>query len=70
VRTVQVCEFGVPEVLRMTEVDASAAGPGQVTVDVSIVPVLFLDTQLRSGAARDWFPARPPYAPGAGWPEK
>ena len=65
-RTVQVGEFGGQEVLRVTEVDAPAAGPGHVTVDVSVVPVLFLDTQIRSGAARDRFPARPPYVPGAG----
>jgi NADPH2:quinone reductase len=35
-------------------------------IDVTVVPVLFLDTQIRAGLWRDWFPARPPYVPGAG----
>jgi NADPH2:quinone reductase len=37
-----------------------------VVIDVAIAPVLFLDTQIRAGLGRDWFPARPPYVPGAG----
>jgi NADPH2:quinone reductase len=37
-----------------------------VVVDVSDVPLLFVDTQIRSGSARDWFPTTPPYVPGAG----
>jgi NADPH2:quinone reductase len=35
-------------------------------IDVAVAPVLFLDTQIRAGLGRDWFPARPPYVPGAG----
>lgn len=65
-RIVQVTEFGGPEVLVLSEVPEPVAGPGQVVVDVSVVPVLFLDTQIRSGSARDWFPTTPPYVPGAG----
>ena len=50
-----------------SEVAEPVAGPGQVVVDVLFAPVLFLDTQIRSGRARDWFPAvAPPYVPGAG----
>jgi NADPH2:quinone reductase len=37
-----------------------------VVVEVSVAPVLFLDTQIRSGSARAWFPATPPYVPGRG----
>ena len=65
-RIVQVTEFGGPEVLVLSEVPEPVAGPGQVVVDVSFVPALFLDTQTRSGSARDWFPTTPPYIPGAG----
>lgn len=65
-RKVQVREFGGPEVLELTEAEAPVAGAEQVAVSVSVVPVLFLDTQIRSGAARDWFPITPPYVPGAG----
>ena len=43
-----------------------AAGPGQVVAEVSIAPVLFLDTQIRSGLARAWFPVTTPYVPGCG----
>jgi NADPH2:quinone reductase len=65
-RIVQVKEFGGPEVLEVAEVPEPVAGPGQVVMDVSIAPVLFLDTQIRSGSARDWFATTPPYVPGAG----
>jgi NADPH2:quinone reductase len=66
-RVIQATKFGGPEVLVPGEVAEPAAGPGQVVVDVWLAPVLFLDTQIRSGRARDWFPAvTPPYVPGAG----
>ena len=65
-RIVQVTEFGGPEVLVLSEAPEPVAGPGQVVVDVSVAPVLFLDTQIRSGLARDWFATVPPYVPGAG----
>jgi NADPH2:quinone reductase len=42
------------------------AGPGQVVVDVAIAPMLYIDTQIRAGAATQWFPMRPPYIPGVG----
>src|SRR5207247_2693110 len=38
----------------------------EVVIDVAVAPVLFLDTQIRAGLGRDWFPARPPYVPGRG----
>jgi NADPH2:quinone reductase len=67
-RAVQVEEFGGPEVLVPTELSDPVAGPGQVVVNVTFVPVLFLDTQIRGGRAGDWFAVTPPYVPGTGSP--
>ena len=61
-----VTEFGGPEVLDVREVDDPAPGAGQVLIDVEVADVLFLDTMLRSGAGREYFPLRPPYVPGSG----
>jgi NADPH2:quinone reductase len=66
VRVVQAMRFGGPEVLMAAEAPDPVPGPGQVVIDVAVAPVLFLGTQIRRGAARDWFPARPPYVPGVG----
>jgi NADPH2:quinone reductase len=65
-RVVQATKFGGPEVLVPSEAAEPVAGPSQVVVEVSVAPVLFLDTQIRSGSARVWFPATPPYVPGRG----
>jgi NADPH2:quinone reductase len=65
-RVVQATKFGGPEVLVPSEAAEPVAGPSQVVVEVSVAPVLFLDTQIRSGSARAWFPATPPYVPGRG----
>jgi NADPH:quinone reductase len=65
-RVIEVTEFGGPEVLVPRDAADPVAGSGQVVVDVSVAPVLFLDTQIRSGSARDWFPTTPPYVPGSG----
>jgi NADPH2:quinone reductase len=65
-RVIKVPQFGGPEVLEVDEADEPVAGLRQVVVDVSDVPLLFIDTQIRSGMARDWFPTVPPYVPGAG----
>jgi NADPH2:quinone reductase len=65
-RVIEVKQFGGPEVLEVGKVDEPVAGLGQVVVDVSDVPLLFIDTQIRSGKARQWFPTVPPYVPGAG----
>ena len=35
-------------------------------MDVEVVEVIFLDTQMRRGWARDYFPLRPPFVPGTG----
>src|SRR5450755_1917127 len=65
-RAIQASEFGPPDVLVPSELPEPTAGPGQVVVDVRFAPVLFLDTQIRAGWGRDWFPVTPPYTPGAG----
>lgn len=65
-RAVQASEFGPPDVLVLSELPEPAAGPGQVVVGARYAPVLFLDTQIRAGWGRDWFPVTPPYTPGAG----
>jgi NADPH:quinone reductase len=65
-RAIEATTFGGPEVLVLHEVAAPGAGRGQAVVDVSVIPVLFLDTQIRQGAAQDWFATTPPYVPGTG----
>lgn len=65
-KTVQVTSFGGPEVLRVTQAPDPVAGPGQVVIDVEVVDVLYLDTQLRSGWGKEWFGQAPPYTPGSG----
>lgn len=65
-RTIEVTQFGGPEVLELRERPDPVAGPGQAVVDVAAIPLLWLDTALRSGKGRDWFPVAPPYVPGNG----
>jgi NADPH2:quinone reductase len=65
-RVIEAREFGGPEVLIPRTVPDPAPGPGEAIVTVSAVDVLFLDTMIRSGSARDLFPQRPPYIPGNG----
>jgi len=65
-RAVQATAFGGPEVLEMVSIPEPVPGPGQVLVAVSVAPVLYLDTQIRAGLAREWFPVTLPYVPGEG----
>lgn len=65
-RVVQVTRFGGPEVLELAELATPFAGDGEVSVEVTAAEVLFLDTQLRAGWGRDYFPLQPPFVPGAG----
>lgn len=66
-RAVEAVASGGPEVLEVRrQLPAPAALAGEVVIDVAVAPVLFLDTQIRAGLGRDWFPARPPYVPGRG----
>jgi NADPH2:quinone reductase len=66
VRTIEVTRFGGPDVLELRERPEPVAGRGQVVVDVAAIPLLWLDTALRSGKGRDWFEVQPPYVPGNG----
>ncbi|MET8426186.1 zinc-binding dehydrogenase [Nocardia sp. NPDC004860] len=63
-RVVQAEEFGGPEVLTVRQVADPVAGPGEVVVRVAAADVMFLDTTLRSGSARDYFPVETPFVPG------
>jgi NADPH:quinone reductase len=65
-RTIEVTRFGGPEVLALRDQPEPVPGPGEVVVDVAVVPLLWLDTALRSGLGRDWFAVEPPYVPGSG----
>jgi NADPH2:quinone reductase len=62
---VRVGEFGGPEVLVPSEVPDPVADAGQVVVEVAAADVLYLDTQIRNGRFRAYFPVRPPYVPGS-----
>jgi len=59
-----VTRFGPPEVLVTREVADPAAGPGEVVIDVTAADVLWVETRIREGAAREYFDVRPPYVPG------
>ncbi|MGW3657867.1 zinc-binding dehydrogenase [Streptomyces sp. NPDC005151] len=65
-RVALVRELGGPEVLVPAEQPDPVAGPDKVVIDVSDVDTLFMETQIRSGAFRDYFPVVPPYVPGGG----
>lgn len=63
---IEAREFGGPEVLTPVSLPAPVPGPGEAVIAVSAADVLFLDSMIRSGFARDAFPQRPPYIPGNG----
>ncbi|MFF5244447.1 zinc-binding dehydrogenase [Streptosporangium sp. NPDC000095] len=65
-RIVQVTAFGGPEVLVVGRAAEPVAGAGQVVVGVSVVDVLSLETQLRTGWGTEFFGQKPPYVPGGG----
>ncbi|GAA3572930.1 zinc-binding dehydrogenase [Nonomuraea rosea] len=65
-RHILVNRFGGPEVLEVDKAPDPLPGPGKVVVGMSAVDIIFLDTLLRSGAGKDYFPLRPPYVPGHG----
>lgn len=66
VRRVEAREYGGPEVLEWTEGPDPRPSAGQVLVEVDAVPLLYLDTQIRSGWGRR-FGLTPPYVPGSGY---
>lgn len=66
VMAIEAREFGGTEVLTQVSLPEPVPGPGEAVIAVSVADVLFLDTMIRSGLARDAFPQRPPYIPGNG----
>lgn len=65
-RQVSVREFGPPSVLEVVDAPDPTPGPGEVLVDVKAAHVLWVETAVRRGDGRDWFPLRAPYVPGTG----
>ena len=65
-RAAQVKEFGGPEVLVPVDLPDPVPGPGEVVIDVAYADTIFVETQVRSGWGRDYFPVTPPYVPGGG----
>lgn len=65
-RVIEAKAFGGPEVLVPSEAPDPVAGPGQVVVAVSVVDVLFVETEIRRGLGGEYFPVQPPYVPGSG----
>jgi NADPH:quinone reductase len=65
-RVIEVAGYGGPEVLVPREAAEPVAGAGEVVVAVAASDVLFVETQIRRGWGREFFPVRPPYVPGFG----
>lgn len=59
-KAIRVTEVGGPEVLRVSEIDLPAPGPGQATVKVTAAGVNFIDIYRRSGV----YPVPLPHIPG------
>jgi NADPH:quinone reductase len=64
VRVAEVTRFGPPEVLVTAHRPDPVPAPGQVVIAVAAADTLWVETLIRSGAARDTWPMRPPYVPG------
>ncbi|WP_117210404.1 zinc-binding dehydrogenase [Allorhizocola rhizosphaerae] len=65
-RAAMVSKFGGPEVFRLVETPDPVAGDGEVLIGVEVIDTLWVETAIRSGAAQEYFPMRPPYVPGSG----
>lgn len=65
-RAVQAKEFGGPEVLVPVTLPGPVPGPGEVLIDVAYIDTIFVETQIRTGWGREFFPTTPPYVPGGG----
>lgn len=65
-RAAMVTRFGGPDVFEIVTRPDPAPGPGQVAIAVDVADTLWLETNVRSGAGRDYWPMRPPYVPGGG----
>jgi NADPH2:quinone reductase len=66
VEAIVAASFGGPEVLTSRQRPDPLPGPGQILVAAAACDVLFVDTMIRSGRGKDYFPIRPPYVPGNG----
>ncbi|GII86637.1 NADPH:quinone reductase [Sphaerisporangium siamense] len=64
-RAVWLREFGGPEVLVPGEAPEPIPGPGQVVIEVAVIGIPFIETQVRSGSAPVPLP-RLPIIPGNG----
>ncbi|MEU9307091.1 zinc-binding dehydrogenase [Streptomyces sp. NPDC048256] len=65
-RAAQVKAFGGPEVLTTVELPDPVPGPGEVLIEVAHADTIFVETQIRTGLFRAYFPVEPPYVPGGG----
>ncbi|MFI9832516.1 zinc-binding dehydrogenase [Streptomyces sp. NPDC051913] len=65
-RAAQVQGFGGPEMLVPVELPDPVPGPGEVLIEVAYADTIFVETQLRTGWGREYFPTTPPYVPGGG----
>lgn len=65
-RAAQVKAFGGPEVLVPVEIADPVPGAGEVVIDVAYADTIFVETQVRGGWGREYFPVEPPYVPGGG----
>ncbi|MFH0176284.1 zinc-binding dehydrogenase [Streptomyces cacaoi] len=65
-RAAQVKAFGGPEVLATVELPDPVPGPGELLIEVAHADTIFVETQVRTGLFRAYFPVEPPYVPGGG----
>ena len=65
-KQVVVRDFGAPQELQIVEAPDPEAGPDEVIVDIKAAHVLWVETAVRGGLGKDWFPLSPPYTPGTG----
>ncbi|MFE7933912.1 zinc-binding dehydrogenase [Streptomyces sp. NPDC057456] len=65
-RAAQVKAFGGPEVLATVELPDPVPGPGELLIEVAHADTIFVETQVRAGLFRAYFPVEPPYVPGGG----
>jgi NADPH:quinone reductase-like Zn-dependent oxidoreductase len=63
-KAVVIDEFGGPEQLRMAEIPAPVAGPGEVLIRIVCTSVNPVDWKIREGRLQSLFPHRFPLIPG------
>ena len=59
-RAVQFAEYGDPDVLRVAEVEAPHAGPGQIRIAVRAASINPIDWKKRSGMLAEMMPLELP----------